>query len=216
MSLNTLANLNSRPSEQISLSRGWALLGLRFSGPASWFGAIILFFLPWLDIRCMDAGEIRRHLTISGAQLAWGGATLHKPDRKEVFPKQENFLKPEETVAQHMLTLYLIFLVMGVGLALANPGVGRATVGLIHSLSLLSVLLTGNWIFFAFDMEDGSRIFRMLNDGINPSSIIEYTPWYYASYAVNACAIFSFLLERVVTLDATYLSRIRGGADERT
>src|SRR4051812_43448189 len=40
------------PSE--GRKRGWVLFGLRFGSPLTWLGGVILFFLPWLDIRCVD------------------------------------------------------------------------------------------------------------------------------------------------------------------
>src|SRR5579864_6311204 len=64
---------------------------LRWMSPTSWFGALILFFLPWVDISCIDTkGKVTRRITMSGAQLVWGGATDHSETPEAVEPERGN------------------------------------------------------------------------------------------------------------------------------
>jgi hypothetical protein len=205
---NVKAVLSSPCGDIVSDSRLQAiilprLVWLRRLFPANWFGALVLFFLPWWDISCInDRGTVTR-FTISGAQFVWGGATTHSKRPEGVDAKAEegkvtvevapNAIKeePKRVVGRLVLAAYGLLLIACLSFALIQPSLGRALAGFYLSLILLALLLTGSWLLLGdpFFPDNPSRMFnRWLLTSI-------YTPWYYASYLANIAALLCFGIE---------------------
>ncbi len=127
---------------------------LRCLSPVSWFGALILFFLPWVDISCIDAkGKVTTRITMGGAQLVSGGATDRSSRPVQVAPAPGNARvkveiapgafkqdpKPKWIAGRCTLAVYALLLVACLSFLLVRPGMKRALVGM-----LVSVLLVGS------------------------------------------------------------------------
>jgi hypothetical protein len=174
----------------------WLLWGMRLGSPVTRLGSLILFFLPWVNIRCVDAkGEVTSQISVSGAQLVYGGATDRSVKAEKEIPQPEDpkvkveiapdafkqDLKPKEIVAKCLLAFYGSFLLVVLSFALIRPGVIRALLGTTYSVVVLASLLGGSWILLEnpFFPTGPSLILGQLVTK-------EYTAWYYASYAAIA------------------------------
>jgi hypothetical protein len=196
--------------ELIVPQRKW----LGHMSPASWFGAFVLFFLPWIDISCINAkGEITSRITMSGAELVWGGATDRSERPKRVSappgaPGPEVVIAPDAIkrksdskwiAGRWLLAVYGLLLIACLSFAWVQPGVRRALAGLLCSLIILALLLSGSWLLLEKPVfpREPSRMFEQW-------VVVSYTPWYYASYLANASAFLCFGIE-------LWVLRNRGG-----
>lgn len=184
-----------------------ALLGVRFSSPLAWLGALVLFFLPWVEIRCFDKqGKLTHHTTHSGAQLAWGGAADVMPKReveKQAEQREDDFIRPgaiqiapdaiktswNEVASNLVMSIYFMLLAIGLVLKvicfMLDPSRLRSGVGAVLALAVLLMPLFGMWLQW------GNPLYLPSEPGV----IAEYTSWYYASYVINLLALFSFGME---------------------
>jgi hypothetical protein len=178
---------------------------LRCMSPASWFGALVLFFLPWMDISCINAkGEVTSRITMSGAQLVSGGATdrSERPERvnaqpggpevkveiaADAFKQQPN---PNWITGRCLLAAYGFLLIACLSFALVRLGPRRALAGLLCCLILLALLLSGSWLLLEKPVSPPEPS-RMFGEWV----VVRYTPWYYASYLVNVAALLWFGIE---------------------
>ena len=185
-----------------------AIFGIRLSSPLGWVGAVIIFFLPWVELRCFDKkGEVVSHVSCSGHQLAWGGGTDLMPKRDEEEKadqkKDDGFIAPgaikiapdaikptsSESAASVLLSIYAAGLAFGLTLKgiciMTPPSFFRAVAGASYSLCLLFLPLAGMWVLWGNPLYPPDEAL----------AILEYTPWYYACYAANLWAVLSFGLE---------------------
>jgi hypothetical protein len=182
---------------------------LRRMSLSSWFGALVLFFLPWIDISCINAkGEVTSRSTVSGAQLVWGGATdrSERPERVDAQPGAPDVkveiapdaikrnADPKEVAARWLLGAYGLLLSACLSFALVRPGLRRASVGLRCSLILLALLLSGSWLLLEKPIYPPEPS-RMFDEWL----VMSYTPWYYTSYLANVAALLCFGIELWVT-----------------
>lgn len=170
------------------------LLGIRFSSTLSWSVALILFFLPWIDLKCMDKnGEVVTHITFSGAQIITGTSTVVKskqdPNERNEQPQKLEDRLPNEQAAAWLMMAYALGLtavvVCKIVYVTRRPSATRAVFGVIAAAVLLALLTSGAWLF--------------LSDPLFPprdmAAVMEYTKWYYGSYVVNLWAMLSFVVE---------------------
>jgi hypothetical protein len=174
-----------------------AILGIRLFSPVGWLGALILFFLPWVNVSC--AGKTM--MSMSGSQLAWGGATLHSEGKKlNVDDKQEleNVQKEDwglrRTTGSCLLTLYILGLAFAllfkVSYVRVPPSTARAMIGILCSVSLLLLLFSGSAVLLENPFIHPDREARGMIE-----IKVYYTFWYYVSYALNCWTLFSFVVE---------------------
>jgi hypothetical protein len=178
---------------------------LRCMSPASWYGALLLFFLPWMEISCINAkGEVTNRITMSGAELVWGGATdrSERPERLDAKPgvpavkveiAPDTFKQkpdPKRIAGRWLLAAYGLLLMACFSFALVRPGFRRAWAGLLSSLILLALLLSGSWLLLEKPVSPPEPS-RMFGEWV----VVSYTPWYYASYLVNVAALLWFGIE---------------------
>jgi hypothetical protein len=201
MSLERTIVSDSTLSALVAPQRHW----LRCMSPTSWFGALVLFFLPWMHISCVNAkGEVTSRITMSGAQLVWGGATDHseRPERvdaqpggpevkveiaPDAFKQQRN---PNWIAGRCLLATYGFLLIACLLFALVRPGPRRALAGLLCCLILLALLLSGSWLLLENPVSPPEPS-QMFEEWV----VVRYTPWYYASYLVNVAALLWFGIE---------------------
>jgi hypothetical protein len=171
------------------------LIGIRFSSMLSWCGALILFFLPWVDLQCMDKnGKVATHLTFSGAQLITGTPTVVEPklgpnDRNDEPQKLRDRPANEQAAAWVMMAYALgltVIVVCKIVYVTRRPSATRAVLGALAAAVLLSLLTSGSWLF--------------LENPLYPppprlATVMEYTRWYYGSYLVNLWAMLSLVVE---------------------
>lgn len=186
--------------------------------PASWFGALVIFFLPWIDIRCIkDNGEVTSRITMSGAELVCGGATdrTERPERTDPQPDDPDVRiqiapdaikqvpNPKEIAGRCLLACYSLLLLVCLAFVAVRPGIRRAWAGTCCSLILLVLLLAGNWLLLkkSISPPEPSR------SKIDVWFVVNYTPWYYASYLLNLAALLWFGIELWIILR---LRRTRG------
>jgi uncharacterized membrane protein YbhN (UPF0104 family) len=149
---------------------------------------LILFFLPWLELCCVDAkGERTDFVTVSGARLLFGSSTPRSAQAEETDPRW--------VLMQCMLAVYLFFLIAGLLYALVQPQVTRAVLGTLHALLLVGLLATAFWVSFGNPLSLGEP-----ERGKRWTTVARYTPWYYASYVANFLALVCFLVEFWVVL----------------
>ena len=171
------------------------MLGFRLSSLLAWAGALVLFFLPWVDIRCQSRdGRVVSRVTLSGAQLAWGGATARvegEPTRASLVDVSTLWQNARRLVAGCLLTGYFLGLVVGIPLALSGPpGAARAGAGLVLALVLGGLLLAAALVCFGNPFRAGGRF-------VSSVGVVDthFTGWYFASYLANGWAAVSFALE---------------------
>src|SRR5262245_5759912 len=179
---------DSRLQELVPRKFGW----LRCLSPACWFGALILFFLPWIDISCIAAkGKVTTRFTMSGAQLVWGESAYHSPKPEQKEPAPENAkakieippdafkqkADPKWISGRYMLAIYALLLLGCLSFALVRPSMKRAVAGLFSSLILFGFLLAGSCLLLEKPLvpPDPSQMF-------DKWVVMKYAPWYYASY----------------------------------
>jgi hypothetical protein len=172
------------------------MIVLRFSSPVSWLASVVLFFLPWVDIRCTSQKDHQvDHATFSGAQLAWGGRTTLEPAAKRQWTLGDASVQHGEyLLVSFLLSLYLLGLLYGLGFAAMTPTPQRAVTGMIFASIVLGLLVCGSLLALGNPGLPGKplRIFK--------THLMEatYTPWYYGSYVANFVALLSFVLEYAV------------------
>jgi hypothetical protein len=172
------------------------MLGLRFHSPSAWLAAAFLFYLPWVDIRCQGRDGKENRLTLSGAQLAWGGGSFEGDgeSRSKLADWTElraSARQPRQLLVTCLLTTYL--LVLAAGLCLVCKRVSsecHALIGACVALVALGLLLGGCWV--------------ALGDPFRPEAPSQgqygrwetrFTFWYFASYFANLWAVGSFAVE---------------------
>src|SRR5262249_37191384 len=123
------------------------VLCFRLGSSLVWIGALILFFLPWYAVNVVRIGRGKSSYlhTLSGAQIAWGGATDTRPgewtnirfiDFAEVASDSSRW------VVCGLLTAYCISVIFGIWLTvLVTPSRRRARSGMLLALVLLGLLL---------------------------------------------------------------------------
>jgi hypothetical protein len=153
----------------------------RIRTPIGWIGAVVLFFMPWMEINCTSRwdrdGEVRV-VTYSGAGWAWTG--LRASDTM-----------PSWTIGGLLLFAYLL----GLGFAICyeffqvgeNRRVGTCfclAVGLLGlHLIACSISMGGNPFWLKLPWEE-----LRPRDG-------RFTVWYLASYLANICQVAAFGLQ---------------------
>lgn len=156
------------PNVEWSLGVVLAMLGLRFSSPFAWLGALVLFFLPWFDVQCMDNRGNVSHATVNGPLIVTRMAT-------------------RQVAAPILLAVYCLGLVLAIIVSLAlGIGLVRTTFGITMGMLLFFCFLIGTWSFMNDPMIPRLEM-RVVR--------ISVTPWYFASIAVNVCAIACFAIE---------------------
>lgn len=161
------------------------LLGLRFSSPLAWLAAIGLFFLPWVEVKCRgNDGQVRDHYTRSGAQLAWGGRTdlIANPAGNPLVIRQENWSLFQYASAV-VLTAYLLWLG---GAILFKVSTIRAPTALLWLL--IGIICGGSVLVFLLLGSILARLMEIFGQ-------VNYTPWFYGSFAANLWAMLSLILE---------------------
>ncbi len=152
------------------------MLFFRVSSPLCWIGALVFFFLPWIEIRCDSKSS--GHMEFSGAQLAWGGKT-ECVDGKIVgytlgdLRALEN--SPELSQLFLLLNAYFVGLIVALFITLRRPpSRARGQVAFWIGLVLLALQFGAGCV---------------LLDG-NPFQHDEsLTRWYYASCLTNVIAV---------------------------
>ena len=171
--------------------------------PAGWLGALILFHLPWLDISCSNSkGEITCRRTMSGAQLVLNCSTdrTERPERDdaqrdapevkiEIAP---DAIKPDPKwiAGRWLLAVYGFLLIICLSFALLRPSKQRASAGVLCSMILLALLLTGSWLLLERPVFP-SEPERMFGEWV----VVNYTSWYYGSYLANLAVFLCYGIE---------------------
>ena len=167
----------------------------RFSAPLSWLAAVFLFFLPWVEIRCNSkTGQSVDVVSFSGAQLAWGGATVRQfgqPDESLLADPGEMTKSPKRKVSACLLTAYLIVLGVSSPIFLKLPlGRRRALTGCLVAASSTGLMLGGVYLLLGnpFRVDAPARMAVQVNEA-------RFTVWYAFSHLANGWALVSFALE---------------------
>jgi hypothetical protein len=175
------------------------LLATKTPGAVSFLVAVLLFFMPFIDIKCNDM-SLRQ---VSGFQIATGFDPMDKGSSKFMPTEGDNAPKKETTKRQDPNLFALVALGLGVlGIALSltrsKAAVGIAMVAALGAAaSLIGMMLdlkkslrttipdssTGNKDSFEEGM---ANLTRSMTQGIK----IEFTPWFWVAVAAFAVAAF--------------------------
>jgi hypothetical protein len=161
----------------------------RVSLPIGWMTALILFFLPWVDINCRSHdGHKNVRVLVSGAQLATGGATYESGDQTAVlFADPAQLTKDtRHLVAGYLLFAYAMGLTLAIWLSFRHLSSGRYTGRLFGLASFLLLLLVGaSWFIMRWLFRPGSS-----SDALQEWVMeVRLTVWYYASYVANGYSL---------------------------
>ncbi len=177
-------------------SRNDAMRRSRFLSPTTWFTAVVLFFLPWFDFTCQSKDGAGYRLTMSGAQLAWGGGTCTgAAERRSALIDLHELTGRSgwQTVGGLLLTAYLFGLGFAVIFAFRRPArISTAWIGCGVSAGLIVLLFAGSWLAL------GGNPFTMGREtsaGAQDPSPSPLTAWYLGSYCANLLAMAFCLAE---------------------
>jgi hypothetical protein len=180
--------------EQFGLKRQ-TLLGCRSRVPLGWIGALVLFFLPWMNVSCRSQdGREEMQTTLSGAQLAWGGGTISvqgKPPIWVLVDLSTLWKDSQRLLVGCLLSAYLLGLGVGIWFALVHPpGSRRARIGLALAALLLALL-------FGVSTYAWGSPFHSEPPALILGEWVEYhfTVWYFGSYLCNVWTVVSFTFE---------------------
>jgi hypothetical protein len=155
------------------------MLYFRFTSPLCWLTAIVFFFLPWLNLCCVENGEIHTFATLSGAELAWGGIRTCVAES----PERITWHDWKYLAAYFMLAAYALGLsAASVYMLRRHASVRRAWTGIKLACILTCLLLLACCMLF-----DGDPFLNWDTTSL--------TKWYYGSYIVNVLAVLIFGLE---------------------
>ena len=184
------------------------LLATKTPGVVSFAVAVLLFFMPFIDIKCNNM-SLRQ---VSGFQIATGFDPMDKGSKKFMPTEGENAPKEESTKRQDPNLFALVALGLGVlGTALSfsrsKAAVGIAMVAALGAAaSLIGMMLdlkkslrtavpdasSGKSDSFEEGM---ANLTRSMTEGIK----IEFTPWFWVAVAAFAAAAF-FSFRRMQSL----------------
>jgi hypothetical protein len=174
---------------EITRAPAWAFFGIRYGAVASWLGALVLFLLPWVEIKCVNDKGAGFHTTMSGAQIVLGEHTDHLPPdkirRQEKPAPQAEDKEPKlrQVIGRYLLAVYGLLLIIGLGCLFIQPQKLRAVLGGVYALAVLVLPIAGMWLFW------GHALWLPM------SPILRYTYWYYGTHVANLLAILSFAIE---------------------
>jgi hypothetical protein len=175
--------------------------------PGNFLAALVLFCLPWVEIRCDKNAQSRPPRppefetvwTQSGLQAVWGGYTDLRPkSERPTNSDGDDDISPAPLVAVYGVLLVLAFLVAL--LARGRPHVWAAVAGMAGVAFLLLTLqaLVGFPIERMFDEKKGDWRVGW------SSGWVHYTWWYYLSIALMVAGVTLSLMEwrRLILLRA--------------
>jgi hypothetical protein len=175
----------------------------KFGPSCGWTLALVLFFLPWIDVSCSGKNRTDgpQMGSLSGAQMAWGGATLYDFKGEMTSFALMDFAEatktPDRIAAGCLLTAYVLGLTAGIAFGLmSTPGRLRSVVGAILGMVLTGLVIAAIGILISNPFWPTRRI-EFSEDSPLPNSVIDvkFTSWYFASYAANSLSIGSFIVE---------------------
>jgi hypothetical protein len=160
------------------------MLYFRVTSPLCWTGALVFFFLPWIEIRCNRESDAK--LQFSGAQLAWGGQS-NSVDGKTVQYTLGDLRRLGHSSyfagVAVVLNAYPIALVIAIVCVLRNPpSCSRGRRSFWMAFILMAILCWGGWVII------GDYPFQQ-------EAYETFTCWYYASYTVHLLAALSSVAE---------------------
>ena len=172
------------------------MLCFRITSPLGWIGALVLFFLPWVDISCQAKDSPKHmHVTVSGAQLAWGGSAYAEegaPSKYFLIDLGKLVRDWQSMLVGLLLNMYLVGLTLGIALALvSSPGLLRAYLGLGIAIVLLILLPTACWVVMGNPLRPPPTSLWFGEWLYEPT----LTVWYFASYAANVLSFVTFSVE---------------------
>lgn len=181
----------------------------KYVSPSFLFFCLVLFPLPWVEIRCNGTKEVL--VSQSGLQAIYGGRTLFKNDglsgseAKKI--KQERLSKQKETESNiferimgawgPLMIVYSILLLYGAVFGPLGPDKTDADktnrlkrVGAVALLAFLTLLIQ---VGIGFPVE------RQIHKGDEGIVAVHHTAWFWAVMAFNILAIFAAGLEWFAT-----------------
>jgi hypothetical protein len=161
------------------------MLCFRVISPLCLIGAAALFFMPWLDIRCVANSKTEERYSFSGAQLAWGGGTKRVNGETTVNTLGGRGLPIDKSgFGTFLLTAYISGLILcTVWVCPRRPNQDRALRGLVVAIVLTAVLFGTCCYLFNGEPFPHER------------DELFFTRWYVCSYLANGLAIVFFLIE---------------------